>query len=164
MVVCEHGNVRDYCRKRGMMIMCSHHGVIEEYKGVCRVIVTDKDMTESEYYFLKGKMLAKGYELISTKHEDAEMCVSLMTHYAEDELENRKKHAGRCKFGYHRVNGEVVVHEEKMAVVRRIFELRDNGCSLHTIQKDENVHHMDGRELSTSTIQLIIKNRKEYDL
>jgi hypothetical protein len=57
----------------------------------------------------------------------------------------------------------MVVHDERMAVVKRIFELGDQGYTLRQIQADEDVHHDDGRKLAISTIQLILKNRKDYD-
>ncbi len=73
------------------------------------------------------------------------------------------KYGGRCKFGYRRVNGEIVPHEKRMAVLKRILELRDMGYSIRKIQADDGVHHDDGRDLSVSTIALIIKKRKEYE-
>ena len=79
------------------------------------------------------------------------------------ENDNRKKFAGRCKFGFQRVGDKVVPHEGNMAVVKRILELKDKGYTLRTIKDDARVHHVDGGRLSISTIQLIIKNRKEYE-
>lgn len=161
MLVCGHGNVRDFCTEREMVIVCKHTGNIEEYTGVCRVIVTDQEMSESEYHYLKSKMIKKGYELVSTRYVDTEEIARLIARYA---TEVRSKNGGRCKFGYHRVNGEMRVHEGKMAVVRRILELADKGFLLREIQSDDGVHHMNGRDLSLSTIHLIIKNRKDYGL
>lgn len=163
MLVCGHGDVRSYCETRGMIIACTHVGDLEDYNGVCKVVVTDMEMSESEYYFIKGKMLAKGYELVSTRYGDNTLAATLIEYYARKENEDKKKYGGRCKFGFKRVNGEIVPHEERMVVVRRILELKDRGCTLREIQSDEIVRHTDGRELSLSTIQLIIKNRKEYE-
>lgn len=164
MLVCGHGNVQDYCKTRGMIITCTHVGDLEDYNGVCKVIVTDMEMSESEYYFLKGKMLAKGYELVSTRYNDVSIAATLIEYYARNERDGkRKKNGGRCKFGYRRVNGKEVVHEETMAVVKRILEMRDAGHTLREIQADDRVHHVNGHHLSISTIQLIIKNRKEYE-
>lgn len=162
MVVCGHGKVDNFCAKHGMIIAERCKSSVLDYNGVCKVIVTDREMPEAEYYYLKGRMLARGYELVSTRYKDTNFSATLMTYHARKENENKKKFAGRCKFGFHRVNGEVVPNESMMAVVKRIFELRDQGYSLRRIQKDEGVHHADGRELSVSTIQLIIKNREEY--
>ena len=72
------------------------------------------------------------------------------------------RYGGRCKFGYRRVNGEIVPHEKRMLVLKRIFELRDQGYSLRKIQADDGVHHDDGRDMSVSTLALIVKNRKDY--
>lgn len=163
MVVCGHGDVSDFCKKHDMIILMQHDGDIESYRGVCRVLVTDKDISEQEYYFLKGEMLAKGIELISTRHKDTEKMSEFMVYANQKELERRKKFAGRCKFGFHRVGEEIVPHERNMAVVNRIFELRDKGLVYRQIREDEKVRHLDGRKLSISTIQLILKNRKEYE-
>jgi intein-encoded DNA endonuclease-like protein len=55
------------------------------------------------------------------------------------------------------------MHEEGREVVRRILELRDSGCAYREIREDAGVHHRDGRKLSISTIQIIVKNREEYE-
>ena len=47
-----------------------------------------------------------------------------------------------------------------MAVVERIYELHDAGKKLREIAEDERVSYLDGRKMSVSTIQMIIKNRK----
>ncbi len=156
MLVCGHGNVSDYCSKFGMVIVHRHKGKIQDYCGVSRVIVTDEDFSESEYIYMKSAMLKKGYELVSTRFTDTEQIAELVAKFSES------KRVGRCKFGYERVDGKLVVHPERMEVVRRIFELRDKGCTLREIRDDGGVHHTDGRKLSLSTIQLIIGNRKEY--
>lgn len=159
MLVCGHGNVSDYCSNFGMVVADVYDGDIISYRGLCKVLVTDEEMGESDYYYLKSKMLSLGYELVSTEHEDTEMVANLVMSYAR---QNKEKYPGRCKFGFRRVNGEILPHEDRMVVVKRIFELRDEGCSLHEIQEDEVVRHDDGRKLSISTIQSIIKNRDEY--
>lgn len=161
MVVCGHGKVDNFCAKHGMIIAERCTGSVLDYNGVCKVIVTDREMPEAEYYYLKGRMLARGYELVSTKYKDTGFAASIVTYHARNEAKGRKKHGGRCKFGFKRVKGEIVVHEERMAVVRRILELSDQGCSLREIQADEGVHR-DGDTLSLSTIHLIIKNREDY--
>jgi len=160
MLVCGHGDVSDYCTKYGMVIVYRHKGDIQDYNGMSRVIVTDSDISESEYVYMKSVMLRKGYELVSTKYTDTEQIARLVAKFNS----SRRKYGGRCKFGYHRVNGELVVHPERMKVVRRILELKDKGCTLREIREDEGVHHTDGRKLSLSTIQIIIGNRKDYEL
>lgn len=160
MMVCGHGDVADFCKKHDMVICERYSGEIEDYKGVCPVLVTSQDMSEAEYYFLKGKMLARGVELISTLYKDREG----MREFLMYQVERRKKnYAGRQSFGFRLVDGELVLTETGRQVVQRIFELRDAGFTLRRIREDDGVHHPDGRRLSVSTIQLIIKNRAKYE-
>lgn len=160
MIVCGHGNVTDYCKKRDMVIGEIWTGDIEKYNGPFHVLVTDREMSESEYYFLKGKMLASGIELISTRYKDNK----LMTDYLSYQAAQRKeRYGGRQPFGYYRRNGVVVENPAMMYVARKIIELRDSGVSLKKIQDNPEIHHPDGRKISVSTIQQIIKNREKYE-
>ena len=52
--------------------------------------------------------------------------------------------------------------EEAMAVTRKIFELRDAGYTLRQISEHPEVGYLDGRKMSVSTIQVILKNRSRY--
>ena len=45
----------------------------------------------------------------------------------------------------------------------RILELRDAGYTYQKINEDGEVRHPDGRKLGISTIQVILKNRKDYE-
>lgn len=164
MIVCGHGDVAKFCERYDMVIAATHGGKLEDYKGVCRVLVTDQTMTESEYLYLKKRMLLSGTELISVEHTDEESIVGQLIYEVERELESRKKYAGRCKFGFHRINGEEVPHEEGMKVVRRVFELRDKKYTYEQIRDDAGVHGIDGRRLSLSTVALIVRNREYYEL
>lgn len=157
MLVCGHGDIADYCSEHGMVVADTYKGDIRDYRGLCRVIVTDARMSELEYYCLKSELMSNGYKLVSTIHKDTELSASLMP------SGDKSSHPGRCRFGLRRVNGELLPHKDRIEVVRRILELRDRGYSLHKIQDDEQVRHDDGRVLSISTIQLIIKNRDKYD-
>ena len=148
MIVCAHGEVSEYCENRDMIIVERYTGEIENYSGTCAVLVTDRDMSAGEYYYLKGKMLARGIELVSTRYVDTE---NLIQGAVKDVSEKR---SGRRKFG----DGS----EAEMAVVRRIFELRDGGATYKEISEDENVHYLDGRKMPTSTIQVILSNREKY--
>lgn len=150
MIVCAHGEVSEYCKNNGMVICDQHIGSIEEYQGVCRVLVTDAVMGENEFYALKLKMLKRGVELISTNYSDAAMS-EFVSYLA---MQKRGGSGGRRKFG----DGS----EAEMAVVRRIFELRDAGRTLKVISEDPEVRYLDGRKMSTSTIQVILKNRGKY--
>lgn len=161
MIVCTHGNVDSFCKSRYMIPVSRHDGDIEDYTGVCRILVTDSEISEKEYYLLKSKMLAKGIELVSTRHEDSE----IVSQFIVDGLRknHRGKHGGRYKFGFQNIDGELKLTERGRAVVSRIFELRDAGCSYHTIRDDSDVRHPDGRMLAVSTIQIILENRKVYE-
>lgn len=151
MIVCAHGDVEKYCLDRGMVICAQHIGAIESYEGSCRVLVTDADMSENEFYALKLKMLRRGVELVSTRHSDEAMA-EFVAYLAQSE--KREKHGGRRMFG--------LKSGEEMAVVYRIFELRDAGCTLKEISEDPGVGYLDGRKMSLSTIQTILKNRNKY--
>ena len=61
MVVCGHGKVDNFCSKHGMIIADRCNGSVLDYNGICKVIVTDREMPEAEYYYLKGRMMARGY-------------------------------------------------------------------------------------------------------
>lgn len=150
MIVCAHGEVTEYCKNRDMIIIERYTGDIENYGGVCRVLVTDQDMSAGEYYFLKGKMLARGIELVSTQYVDMEN----LSYDKVQEVYEKRPGAGRKKFG----TGSAA----ERAVVDRIFELRDSGCTLKEISEDERVSYLDGRKMALSTIQVILKNRDKY--
>ena len=161
MIVCAHGNVDSYCNSRNMIPVCRYDGDIEDYSGVCRVLVTDSEFSDREYYLLKSTMLAKGVELVSTLYEDSEFISKFIVESLE--AKRRKKHGGRCKFGFQNIDGEVKLTEKGRAVVNRIFELRDRGCTYNVIRNDEAVRHLDGRMLAVSTIQIILENRRVYE-
>lgn len=146
MMVCAHGDVTEFCNARGMVICEVYEGDIREYRGHARVLVTDSDVCESEYYFLKGEMLAKGYELISTRYDDNEM----LSKYIRYSVDRRKeKHRSRKPLA-----------DREDPVVDRILELRAAGLSLRAIQEDEGVRRADGKKYSVSTIAEVIRRKK----
>lgn len=149
MIVCAHGEVSEYCENRDMIIVERFTGEIENYCGVCPVLVTDQEMSSGEYYYLKGKMLARGIELVSTRYVDTE---NLAQGTVKEVSEKRGR--GRRKFGSE--------SEAERAVVDRIFELRDAGRTMKEISEDESVRRMDGSKMSISTIQTILNNREKY--
>jgi hypothetical protein len=146
MIVCAHGEVSEYCENRDMIIVERFTGEIENYCGVCRVLVTDREMSSGEYYYLKGKMLAQGIELVSTRYVDSE-------NLNLGEIKSRPG-GGRPKFGDR--------SDAERAVVDRIFELRDSGATYKEISEDAAVGYPDGRKMSVSTIQVILRNREKY--
>lgn len=157
MMVCAHGNVTEFCEERDMFICETWSGDIKEYRGACRVLVTDSDISENEYYFLKGEMLARGIELISTRWKDDERLSQFLTYL---NIRRKARAGGRLPFGYYRRGGEVFACPECMAVRARIKELSDAGMTLRAIRDDEGVHHPDGRKLSISTISNILRSKK----
>lgn len=159
MFVCAHGNVEDFCKYHDMIILDRYHGDIESYRGICRVVVTDAEMSVHEYSYLKGKLFARGIELISTRHKDTE--VSEYAVYMAKRSPSKLR--GRCGFGYYRNGDEIILHPTGERVVKRIFELRDQGYSYRMIREDEGVHHLDGKKVSISTLQVIVNNRKKYE-
>ena len=156
MIVAAHGEVSEFCEKLGMTIYERYEGDLESYKGNCPVIVTDQQMSKNEFYYLKCKLLRRRVELVSIYYCDKEL--SDFVAYL-DQMERREKHGGRMPFGFTKGG----VDKKKMAVVRRILELRDTGHTYKQIQEDPEVHHGDGRKLAISTIQVIIKNRSKYE-
>ena len=160
MIVCGHGNVFEFCEKRDMVVCETWDGDLESYRGNCRVLVTDQDMSEQEYYFIKGKMLGRGIELISTRYKDDKLMTEFLAYQAE---RRKEKYGGRQPFGFRKVGDEIMEIPEMMVVARKIVEMKDAGATLREIHEDESVHHMDGRRISVSTIQQIIKNRDKYE-
>lgn len=149
MIVCAHGEVSEYCERMDMIIVERYAGEIENYGGDCCVLVTDREMSSGEYYYLKGKMLARGIELVSTKYVDTEnLALGVVKEVSE------KRGRGRRRFG----EGS----EAERAVVDRIFELRDAGKTMREISEDDRVKRMDGTKMSVSTIQTILNNREKY--
>jgi hypothetical protein len=161
MIVCAHGDVDEFCKEHDMIIMDRYDGDLEQYKGLCRVIVTDADVDKGGYYFLKGKILARGYELVSSIHKDCEILSYQIARSIVDE--HREKYGGRRIFGFKKINGEVKLTDSGRAIVARILELRDMGYSYRQIRNDDRVGHPDGRPLSLSTIQIIVSNREKYE-
>jgi hypothetical protein len=133
-----------------MIIVERYAGEIENYNGCCCVLVTDREMSAGEYYYLKGKMLARGIELVSTKYVDTENLSQVVVKNVQE-----KRSRGRRRFGED--------SEAEMAVVRRIFELRDAGRTMKEITEDEKVCYLDGRRMVVSTIQTILNNREKYE-
>ena len=159
MLVCAHGNVSAYCKAHDMVIVEEYSGAIEEYSGTARVMVTDKEMAQAEYYILKGKMLARGVELVSIHYTDDALIADVLAYTSK----RRKKYGGRQKFGFYVRGGELKSRAESIRVARKILEMRDQGCTLKEISETEGICHPDGRPLSISTIYSIIEDRERYE-
>ena len=158
-IVCAHGNVKDFCDSKDMLICSEYSGELSDYHGGCRVLVTDQQMTKTEYYYHKDLLMRRGIDLISTGHEDTPEMLEYLAYSAE---RRREKYGGRQPFGYQRKNGVVVENESLISVAREIIALRDRGMTLREIQEASGIRHLDGRKISVSTIQQIIKNREKY--
>ena len=73
---------------------------------------------------------------------------------------------GRAPMGYSIKNGKLVINESEAKVVRRIFELRDNGRVLLDIVatlNEEGYKTRNGKTFVISTVQSIVNNRKTYE-
>lgn len=160
MVVVAHGEVDAYCNEHDMIIGDRYDGDLLEYKGRYAVVVTDAGVSKNEYFYMKYKLLLRKVELISVKWASVELS-EFVVYCAEQESKRRKK-SGRVRFGSQRRGGMIVDDPAGMRVVNRIFELRDSGATYERIRNDEGVHHLDGRKMSISTIQVILGNRDKY--
>ncbi len=160
MVVCAHGDVSEFCEKHEMEILESYSGSLEEYKGNCAVIVTAEDLTREDYDSLKCSLFGRGIELVSVKWPDDDVILRLL----RNQIEQRGKRGGRQMFGFYKKYGLITEIPEKIALARRIIKMRDAGKTLREIQVETGGYYEDGRPLSMSTIQQIIKNRKEYGM
>lgn len=162
MIVVAHGNVDAYCAGHDMVISERYSGDLLEYRGNCPVVVTDADVSKNEYFYMKYLLLRRSVELISTRWVSLELS-EFVAYVVEQESKRRKKTGGRVLFGLLRVRGVDVEDPEVFPVVRRIFELRDQGATYAEIRADEGVHR-NGAELPISTIQTIVNNREKYGL
>lgn len=144
MMVCAHGDVAKFCEARGWYICETYEGEIIKYNGLCPVLVTDADISEMEYYFLKGQMLAKRIVLISTRYSDDKLMEGYLI-YANSRRKESNRH-GRSKF-------------DDAEIIQKIRELSAAGVSIRAIRETEGICHPDGRKLSLSTIHKIIKTK-----
>lgn len=159
MVVCAHGDVAGFCEAHELLILELCAGDLNNYRGSCSVIVTDQAMTRQEYDSLKCTLFGRGVELVSTEWTDDEVILRLL----RNQIEQRGKRGGRQMFGFMKKNGQITEIPRLMCVARRIIELRDSGMTLKEIQNFPEIHHLDYKKISVSTIQQIIKNRERYE-
>lgn len=162
MIVCAHcvsAEVERFCENHEMRILESYAGKLDDYEGRCAVIVTSEEMTRQEYDDMKCLLFGRGYELVSTTWTDDEVIVRLL----HNQIEQLKKRGGRQRFGYYKRNGIITVNPEKIKVAQRVIQLRDRGLTLREISYHKDVVKALGRELSISTVQVIIKNREIYE-
>ena len=165
MIVCGHGNVTEFCRNNGMTVAAQHTGKITDYDGDIKVIVTDTEMCVQEFFYLRMVMLAKGYDVRSVHYPDLDEKLNSFVEYVEvqERIRRKQTYGGRQPFGYRRVRNKVREIPEAIDVARKIIALKDEGATLRQIHECESIHHPDGRKISVSTIQQIIKNREKYE-
>ena len=161
MNVAAHGNVDAYCEAHGMVIVERYSGDVLEYRGDCSVLVTDNCEDQNEYYFVKYRLMLRKIELVSTHWSDAGV-EDFVRYLGEREMARRRdKYTGRMAFGFYRANGVTVADPAGIAIARRIISLRDAGKKYREIA--DEVTYPDGRKMSISTIQVILRNRSKYE-
>ncbi len=156
MIVVAHGDVKDFCDRHGYVIGSVYTGKLEDYKGQGLVVVTDNCADKHEFYYMKLLFMRRKITLLSTHWENQD--ISDFVQYLR-ERETRKGIGGRLPFGFTRTG----LLPEGKKIAQRIITLRDSGATYAEIQNDPGVHHLDGRKMSISTIQVILKNRRKYE-
>lgn len=154
------------------------------------VVVAKSDRVARDiniYYYYKMMLLKKDIQLISVAEDFGQMGVfstmleAFTVCVAQMERENIMKRTsagrkvkaaqggysgGRAPMGYRVEHGQLAVNEEEAAVIRRIFQLRDNGAALHKIAEvlnDEGLRTRTGKRFLVSSVQSIVDNRKTYE-
>lgn len=165
MIVAAHGDVKAYCKEHGMAIGEVYSGALEDYRGRCLVLVTDADLDKNRYHYLKYKLLKRKVELICIHRQtDAEVGEFISYLNSQERRRQQELHKGRVPFGFRRDrSGEEVEDPESIAVARKIVKLRDAGWTYRKIVEDPEIRYPDGRKLSISTVQVILKNRSKYE-
>jgi hypothetical protein len=138
-----------------MVIGSRYTGKLEEYDGNGLIVVTDNCADKNDYYYTRYLFRTRGIELISTHWHDPSI-EEFMAYKEKRDAERRVNRGGRPLFG--------TQSERDMAVVHRIFALRDAGKTMRQISNDPKVRYADGRQIPVSTIQVILRNRGRYDV
>lgn len=149
---------------------------------------SDRIARDTKLYFYRLYLLEKkGVALISTLEEFddrdgfANVYRAMMMFVAEQERKNitlRTSNGRRIKsgkggysggsapFGYDVKDGNLVINDDEAAIVRRIFEDRDNGESLDSIVywlNHDNIQTRKGKGWHRSSVKYILDNRKTYE-
>ena len=139
------------------------------------------------YYYYKMMLMKKDIKLISIAEDFgqfgvfANMLEAFTLCVAEMERDNITKRTsggrkvkaskggysgGRAPMGYKVQNGGLVINEEEVPAVKRIFELRDAGTVLLDIVdilNKEGYLTRNGKKFVLSTVQSVVNNRKTYE-
>ncbi len=166
MIVAAHrdinGVVHRYCVNHHLEIGEHYNGDLLEYSGRCRIVVTGEHMEKYKFYSLKMLMLRNHVELISVEWDSTEL--DEFVEWLNVHGKSTSKRSGRLPFGFTRKNGEEAEIPEGIEIARRIITLRDAGKKYREIVADPGVHHLDGRKMSQSTVQVILRNRERYGM
>lgn len=154
------------------------------------VIVAKSDRVARDinvYYYYKMMLRKKGVTLISISEDFGQFGVfaSFLEAFtlcvAEMERDNIAKRTaggrrlkanaggysgGQPPMGYHIQNGEMVIDEKEAKVVRRLFELADEGKNIQEVQIAINLEgyvSRQGRPFAYSSVRSILNNRKTYE-
>ena len=154
------------------------------------VIVAKSDRVARDinvYYYYKMMLMKKNIKLISIAEDFgqfgvfANMLEAFTLCVAEMERDNINKRTsagrkvkagkggysgGRAPLGYKVQDGGLVINPDEAAIVRKIFEMRDNGMTMmeivSTLNK-EGIQTRNGGEWVISTVQSILNHRKTYE-
>lgn len=162
MKVVANGNVQKFCELNGMEVIGEHRGNPDTYRGTCRVLVTDMELSLFEYHYLRYRMLRRGYTLISP-HYGQDLISQFVDYLVSRERPERR--GGRQPFGFvwAKTHREIEVHETEVA--RIVIGLRDRGASYREIVRylSENGYtNRTGDQIKLNTVRMIIKNRDLY--
>lgn len=153
------------------------------------VIVAKSDRIARDiklYFYYKQLLYQKDIELVSVSEDFGEMGAfagileAFVIFAAEQERQNITKRTsagrnikatkggysgGQAPYGYKVVDKKLVVVPEEADAVRDIFKMYDNKGTLQSIADEMNSRGLKthrGGEFRTSTIQVIVNNRKTY--
>lgn len=165
MIVCGHGDVTAFCKENGFTVAARHTGEIIDYRGEIKTIVTDQKMSAQEFLYIRMIMLGKGYDVRSIQYPNIDRKMDEFLEFVgtQEMYRRKEKYGGRQPFGFRKVGNEIREIPEMIAVARKIIEMKNEGATLRQIHESEGICHPDGRRISVSTIQQIIKNRERYE-
>lgn len=154
------------------------------------VIVAKNDRVARDinvYFYYKMLLKKKNVQLVSISEDFGQfgvfsnMLEAFTLCVAEMERENITKRTssgrrvkaskggysgGRPPYGYITKDGQLVVVPEQAEIVKRIFDMKDNGSTYKTICDTfnaEGLSNRSGTKFSISTVQTIWENRKTYE-
>lgn len=161
------GGLEEYCEAHGYRVKMVYLGRVEDYNELPPVLVTREQMTLFHYHFCKYVLGKRGKILVHATRREKPMddILERFVQYLLTHERGQRPTGGRPPYGFHRVDNHLEPDEAEAAVVRQIFELREQGMTYQQI-KDEldrsGARTRMGKEFATSTIQVILGNRSIY--